>query len=106
MSSKKLKPVDARVDGFVVLLTMSDGSTIERDFVLVSGPAFKRWKRATGIDPRVRLGDGEIYWPGDIDFSLDTVVWGDPNEKRRRPLKRAAVVPGGLMPAPWVRDVI
>jgi hypothetical protein len=104
---KKLKAVKARVDGFIVLLTMSDGSIIERDFVFLNLPSCKHWKRPTGLDRRVRLNAYELSWPGDIDFSVDMVVWGTPDElkRRRRPLQRAAVVPGGLMPAPWVRDV-
>jgi len=96
----------ARVNGYIVELTMSDGSIIERDFTFVNGPAFKKWRRdPNGIDRRVRLTRGELAWPGDIDFDIDTIVWGG-SRRRRRPIKRAVVTYGGiLVPAPWVKEI-
>jgi hypothetical protein len=104
----RLKAVRARVVGYVVEITMSDGSVIERDFTFMFGPAFRRWRHdPNGIDRRVRLGDGELSWPNGIDFNLDAVIWGDPSSqrRRRRPIKRGAVLPGGLIPAPWVTEL-
>jgi hypothetical protein len=105
MNTRRIYAVKARVVGYVVELTMSDGSVIERDFTFVDGPAFRKWRRdPNGIDPRVRLGDGELAWPGDIDFNLDTVIWG--GSRRSRPLPRAVVgVRGILIPAPWVSEL-
>jgi len=96
----------ARVNGYVVELTLSDGSIIERDFTFVDGPAFKKWRRDPhGIDRRVHVGNGELAWPGDIDFDLDTVVWGA-DRRRKRPIQRAVMSYGGiLVPAPWVNKI-
>ena len=80
----------ARVQGFVVELELSDGSTVKRDFAFVTGPAFKRWRRVTGIDPRVHVGIGELSWPGGIDFDLDHILWGS-STRRRRPLRRSTL---------------
>lgn len=104
---RQLKAVKAKVEGFVVVLTLNDGSVIERDFAFVDGPVFRRWRKRDGIDKRVKLGDGELSWPGEIDFCLDAVIWGGlPPKTRRRPLKRAAIGGQGcLIPAPWVSDI-
>lgn len=97
--------IKARVIGYVVELTMSDGYVIERDFSFVDGPAFKKWRRdPNGIDPRVRIWNDLLTWPGEIDFELDNIVWGWPRPRRRRPIKRALPVYGGqLVPVSWVR---
>jgi hypothetical protein len=106
MSKKRLHVTSAHVNGYVVELTMSDDSIIERDFTFVDGPAFKKWRRdPNGIDRRVRMWNGLLVWPGDIDFDLDVVVWGG-SRTRKRPIKRALVSYGGtLIPAPWVNEI-
>jgi len=105
---RRIKPVKAKVNGFVVEIAMNDGSVIERDFTFVRGPAFRKWRGRDGIDRRVRLhvsddGSGELSWPGDIDFCLDAVIWGGrAPRKPRRPIPRAVVgVEGRLIPSPW-----
>lgn len=104
--SRRPRAVKARVDGYVVELTLSDGSIIERDFTFVDGPAFKKWRRdPIGIDPRVEIWNDVLHWPSDVDFGLDSLVWGQ-DRKRRRPIKRALPVYGGeLVPVTWVKDV-
>lgn len=106
MPFKRPHAVKARVNGYVVVLTLSDGTVIERDFTFVFGSAFKKWRRdPDGIDPRVRLNGNELAWPNGIDFDVDTVIWGG-NKTRRRPLQRAVVgAQGSLAPAPWVSEL-
>jgi hypothetical protein len=98
--------VKAKVRGYDSVLTMSDGSVIERDFTFLHGPAFDKLHRRDGIDRRVRLRDGELSWPGDINFNVDAIVLCVACGRRRRPMKRAIVVSdGSLSPAPWVKSL-
>jgi len=95
--------VAARVDGYSVILKLSDGSCVERDFSLVRGPALNRIRHRDGLDSRVRVQHGALVWPGEIDFELDLILWGWPKSRGRRPLRRALVgCYGTLAPAPIV----
>lgn len=95
--------ISVRVDGYSVILKLSDGSSVERDFSLVRGPALDRIRRRDGLDPRVRVKRGALIWPGEIDFELDLILWGWPRSKGKRPLRRAIVgCEGALAPAPVV----
>jgi len=98
--------VSAWVDGYSVILELSDGSSVERDFALVRGPAFNSIRRRDGLDPRVRVRRGTLVWPGEIDFELDLILWGWPRSRGSRPLPRALVGCGGtLAPAPLVSSL-
>jgi len=100
-----VRAVSARVKGFDVILRLSDGTFIERDFSLVRGGVLDRIHRKNGLDPRVRIARGALIWPGEIDFDLDTIVWGYPR-RGRRPIKRAMIgEQGTLIPSPIVREL-
>jgi hypothetical protein len=101
-----MRAVSASVEGSSVILRLSNGTTIERDFSLVRGPATACIHRARGLDPRVRIAHGALVWPGEIDFELDNIIWGWPRPRGGRPLRRALVGSAGmLIPAPLVREV-
>jgi hypothetical protein len=105
--SKKLRAVAARVEDFSVILQLSDGTTVERDFSFVREGVCARLWRGDRLDPRVRIRHGvSLTWPNEIDFELDLILWGWPRSRARRPLARALVGCGGsLIPAPIVRDL-
>lgn len=99
-----MRAISARVKNLSVFLKLNDGSVVERDFSLCRGPALDRIHRGNRLDPRVRIRDGRLSWPHEIDFELDLILWGWPHTKRGRPLKRAVVGCGGsLIPAPIVK---
>ena len=109
---EKLHVVAARVAGFSVMLRLSDGSTVERDFSFVREGVCARLWRGDRLDPRVRVSHGgmALTWPNEIDFELDLILWGWPRSRARtrarRPLARALVgSAGALIPAPIVRDL-
>lgn len=109
-SAKKepLHVVAARTKGFSVMLRLSDGTTVERDFSLVRGGIFERLWRGDRLDPRVRVvhGGRGLTWPREIDFEMANILWGWPRSRARRPLARALVgSAGALIPAPIVRDI-
>jgi hypothetical protein len=96
----------ARVDGFSVMLTLADGTIVERDFSFMREGVLARLWRKDRLDPRVRVKHGALTWPNEIDFELDLILLGWPRTRRRRPLARALVgSAGALVPAPIVRDL-
>lgn len=67
------------LEGSRVRLTLTDGTTIERDLsLLLRGPVFEK----IAADPRsfraVRVTDGALSWPGGADLCPDMVIWGGP----------------------------
>jgi hypothetical protein len=103
-----LHAVAARVEDFSVMLRLSDGTTVERDFSFVRDGVCARLWRGDRLDKRVRIAHGgkALAWPHEIDFELDLILWGWPRSRRRRPLARALVgSAGSLIPAPIVRDL-
>jgi hypothetical protein len=101
-----MRAVSVRVQGLSVILCLDDGSYIERDFSLVRGGTLDHIHGKDGLDRRVRISHNALVWPGEIDFGLDTIVWGYPRGRRRRPLKRAMIgAQGALIPSPLVREL-
>lgn len=65
------------LDGTKVRLTLTDGSTIERDLgPLLVGPVFHAIATSRDVFRRVQVKEGTLAWPGDIDLCPDTVIWG------------------------------
>jgi hypothetical protein len=101
-----MRVISARTQGLSVILRLDDGSCIERDFSLVRGGTLDRIHTKGGLDRRVRIAHNALVWHGEIDFGLDTIVWGFPRVQRRRPLKRAMIgAQGALIPSPLVREL-
>jgi hypothetical protein len=103
-----MRAISARVEGYSVVLELSDGTSVERDFSLVRGGELDRIHRrdGLGLDRRVRIKHGALVWPGEIDFGLDTILWGWPRPRGGRPLRRAIVgCRGTIAPAPIVRSL-
>ena len=71
-------------------LTLTDGAVVERDISdLLWGPASARLASDDGYFQRVRVRQGTVPWPGDVDIAPEILIWGgpdpDPSEGRRPP---------------------
>ena len=91
------------MEGYSVVLRLSNGTSIERDFSTVKfrGPLARRFHRRGGISKHVRIKGAALAWPGGIDFELNNIVWGYPRPKGGQPLRRAIVGEAAtLIPAP------
>jgi len=65
------------LEGFRVRLTLTDGTTIERDLSsLLRGPVFERIAADPQCFGEVRVTDGALSWPGGADLCPDMVIWG------------------------------
>jgi hypothetical protein len=75
--------------GRSVSLTLSDGSVVERDLTdLLRGPVFEPIRASDELFRRVRVDDGTLVWPGDVDSAPETLIWDGPyppDESTRRP---------------------
>jgi Protein of unknown function (DUF2442) len=66
MSLLRIKQV-VPVSGYRLRLTLTDGSTLERDVEnLLVGPVFEPIRRDPGLFRQVRVENGTVTWPGDV----------------------------------------
>jgi Protein of unknown function (DUF2442) len=66
--------------GRSVRLTLSDGSTVERDLTdLLRGPLFNPIAADDELFSAVRVEYGTLVWPGGIDIAPETLIWDGPN---------------------------
>lgn len=82
------------LDGYWVRLTLSDGSTIQRNVRdLLRGPVFEPIRADYDQFRRLRARDGTVAWPGDVDLDTDVLIWNGPapTQGDARPAIRAAV---------------
>src|SRR3972149_1507904 len=85
------------LEGFRLRLTLTDGSTVERDIsALMTGPVFEPLKRDAQSFRMVRAEGGTVVWSNGADWCPDVLIWGGPppedaEEPDRRP--GARVVP-------------
>jgi hypothetical protein len=76
--------------GGTVYLILSNGDVVERDLdALLWGPVFDPIRSDPVFFRRVRVEDGVLTWPGDVDLAPETVIWdgptpGDPNARPPR----------------------
>ena len=67
------------LEGCRVRLTLTDGTTIERDLsALLKGPVFEKVAGDRQRFRDVRVTDGALSWPGGADLCPDMVIWGGP----------------------------
>ena len=67
------------VGGYRLRLTLTDGSTLERDAEkLHVGPVFESIRQDPGLFRQVRVEHGTLTWPGDVDLCPDMLIWQGP----------------------------
>ena len=79
------------VEGFRLRLTLTDGSTVERDITdLLVGPMFETIRKDAVAFRQVTVESGTVVWPNGADLCPDVLIWGGP------PSKSSAVPPQSL----------
>lgn len=79
------------VEGFRLRLTLTDGSSVERDITdLLIGPMFETIRKDSVAFRQVKVESGTVVWPNGADFCPDVLIWGKP------PPKSSAVPPQSL----------
>ena len=79
------------VEGFRLRLTLTDGSTVERDITdLLVGPMFETIRKDAVAFRQVTVESGTAVWPNGADLCPDVLIWGGP------PPKSSAVPPQSL----------
>ena len=76
------------LEGRALRLTLTDGSTVERDIQdLLWGQVFDRLRTDDALFRRVRARNGTVTWPGNLDVAPETLIWDgpDPVDDDRRP---------------------
>ena len=107
----RIKNAEA-LDGRRLRLTLTDGSTIERDVEdLLWGPVFDRLRSDDELFRRVRARHGTVTWPGDLDLAPETLIWDGPEpaaDDPRRPQAsmRPRRAPDGRSLAGSLRDKV
>jgi hypothetical protein len=67
------------LEGYRLRLTLTDGSTVERDVSnLLSGPVFEPIRRDPHLFQQVLVEHGTVTWPGDVDLCPDVLIWQGP----------------------------
>jgi len=78
MRPLRIREVEA-LEGFRLRLTLTDGSTVERDVsALMRGPVFEPLKRDPESFRMVRAEGGTVVWPNGADLCPDVLIWGGP----------------------------
>ena len=79
--------------GRTVRLTLSVGSTVERDLVdLLRGPLFDPIAADDALFRAVSVDYGTLVWPGGIDIAPETLIWDGPN-----PVGESAAQPAAFL---------
>ena len=79
------------VEGFRIWLTLTDGSTVERDITdLLVGPMFETIRKDAVAFRQVTVESGTVVWPNGADLCPDVLIWGGP------PSMSSAVPPQSL----------
>ena len=68
------------LEGRWLRLTLTDGSTVERDIQdLLWGHVFDRLRVDDTLFGRVRARHGTVTWPGNLDLAPETLIWDGPD---------------------------
>ena len=77
--------------GRSVRLTLSNGSTVDRDLTdLLRGPLFDPIAADDGLFRAVQVEYGTLVWPGGIDIAPETLIWDGPHPEHRTAAQPAA----------------
>jgi hypothetical protein len=80
-------------------LTLTDGSTIERDVrALLVGPMFDALRSDAEAFAAARVESGSVVWPNGADLCPDVLIWGGtpPTDADARPPAELAVPTRGV----------
>jgi len=67
------------LDDYRLRLTLTDGSTVERDVSsLLVGPVFEAIRRDPALFRQVRVAHGTVVWPGEVDLCPDVLIYNGP----------------------------
>jgi hypothetical protein len=67
------------LEGYRLRLTLTDGSTVERDVSsLLAGPVFDAIRSDPALFRQVRVEHGTVVWPGDVDLCPDVLIYDGP----------------------------
>ena len=70
----RIRDVEA-LDGFKLRLTLTDGSTIDRDVShLLVGPVFDLIRKEPVLFAQVRAEAGTVVWPNGADLCPDVLI--------------------------------
>jgi hypothetical protein len=83
------------LEGWQLRLTLSDGSTIERNIArLMTGPIFDPIKADPTLFDQLKVEHGTVVWPNGADLCPDMLIWGGaPPEQAAHPPKELALQP-------------
>ena len=86
MALLRIRMVEA-LEGFKLRLTLTDGSTIQREVShLLMGPVFEGIRSDPKLFAQVRAEGGTVVWPNGADLCPDVLIWGGaPPEEGQEP---------------------
>ncbi len=65
------------LEGFRLRLTLTDGSTIEREIAdILTGPMFESIREDPSVFRQVKVESGTVVWPNGADLCPDVLIWG------------------------------
>jgi hypothetical protein len=83
------------LEDFWVRLTLTDGSRIERNVLdLLRGPVFEAVRADYTSFRQVRVRQGTLEWPGELDLDPSVLIWNGPRPRDpdARPAARLTVI--------------
>jgi hypothetical protein len=89
---------------FWVRLTLTDGSQIERNVLdLLRGPVFEAIRADYSRFRQVRVRQGTLEWPGELDLDPSVLIWNGPRPRHpdaRPPARLSLTHPTAVAGAP------
>ena len=70
------------LEDFWIRLTLTDGSQIERNVLgLLRGPVFETIRADYSQFRQVRVRQGTLEWPGELDLDPSVLIWNGPRPR-------------------------